>query len=131
MVMNKKETAAFKALQAENEALKLQIAGQSQTAIPNPFVWDYQSFNLQGEKVVKGWSFNAVLSTTSPYSVYPVWSIGHTHYGNAELRNGRQNSGVLYKTKAEALIAARAKLQEKFNAVMAQINKEIAREINV
>ena len=125
MAMNKKEQKAFEEFQLENEALKRQITGRSHTETPEPFVWDSKSWSAQEQKVVEGWSFNAVLSYLSPYRVYRIWSLGHTHYSNPELTHGTQGSGILYRTKVEALIAARAKLQKQFNSVMAQINQEI------
>lgn len=125
MVMNKKEQALVDNLLKENEALKLQISGQSLTEPPDPFVWDFASWKAQGQKVVEGWAFNAVLSWHNPYWVYPVWSKGVVHYHNSEMKHGIQGAGVLYRTKREALLAARAELQKDWNQLLASINKDI------
>ncbi len=127
-MMNKKETKEFEALRSENEKLKQALLGQTNNEVPKPFVYDWESFKAQDKKIIQGWTFNAVLSFHSPYRVEQVWSIGHSHYFNPELKNGSQGSGILYRTKAEALLAARAKLQKDFDRVMTQLNREIGRE---
>lgn len=126
MVMNKKEKKRLEELERENEGLKLQILGQSKTRVPEPFVWDYDSWKAQGEKLVQGWSFNAVLSSYSPFRVYRLWSKGVVHYTDLE-GIGSQGSGVLYRTEEEALLAARALLQANFDAVIASLDRQLGR----
>ena len=129
MAMNKKEQAAFDALQEQaniNRALRWSDYSEERD-VPVPAVGKYAN----------GWSFNAHNAT-----VYPTWSNSVVHgsrkEGEAVDENSRreqhisasQNGIRQFSTKKRALKALRRALERKFAEQLALIDSRLAAENN-
>lgn len=125
--MNKKEQAAFDALQKERD-MAYAFAWPSQ-AEPKPYTREDIEV-LQGGKwaaLVKGWWMNPYSATSRMGHIFDCLgegcTSGHSHSTSHTHKTTTQGMGVFYATKEDAILALRWEVCRTFENSLMLINK--------